>query len=171
MWLDQAVWQQDTPRCPWPPEPMVKTNSLSLPGYWAGAQGPGALGFRRGEMGVEGTGWRGWGSLGCKGRKEHWVLDGAGGGAVGKKVHSKQRDKRSPFHLTHKDRAMPLLTQVPEESESPVFFHLRCFRSWCCENHVWNETQVPHSDPDVSSLVTGYSAMNVLAVRNSFLKT
>lgn len=70
------------------------------------------------------------GKLGrCKGRKEHWVLDGAGGGAVGKKVHSKQRDKRSHFRLTHKDRAMLLLRQVPEESESPVFFHLRCFRS------------------------------------------
>lgn len=62
------------------------------------------------------------GKLGVQRKKGALGTGWGGGGAVGKKVHSKQRDKRPPLCLTHKDRAMPLLRQVPEESESHPFF-------------------------------------------------
>lgn len=60
------------------------------------------------------------GKLGVQRKKGALGTGWGGGGAVGKKVQTEGQE--APLCLTHKDRAMPLLRQVPEESESHPFF-------------------------------------------------
>lgn len=70
---------------------------------------------------MEGTGWRGRGSLGCKGRKAHWVLGGVEGERL-RRWCTANRGTRGPPLSDPQRQSHASAEAGPEESESHPSF-------------------------------------------------